>query len=104
MARGVMAVSETQQEAERQVLADAPQMRIVASKRIDLSDLPPLRSRPMPTNLWAVAAEHINPEEEAKLPQHEDPLGHCERETRELYQKLAADPLSLVSEHEPGPG
>jgi hypothetical protein len=41
--------------------------------------------------------EHRDPDQEAKLPQHEDPEDHCERETRLLYLTMAVDPMLLAS-------
>jgi hypothetical protein len=96
MPRGVAAVAETREEAESQVLADAPNMRVLRSREIDLTGLPPLPTGPIPQH-WVVVVEHPNPDEEAKLPQHEDPETHCERELRLLYLKLAVDPDLLVT-------
>jgi hypothetical protein len=44
-----------------------------------------------------VVVEHSNPEEEAKLPQHDDPEEHCERATRQMYLAMATDPDLLVT-------
>ena len=95
MARGVMVIADTQVEAEEQVLGGAPQVRVLRSREIDLSDLPPLRAGPIARH-WVVVVEHRDAAEEAKLPQHDDPENHCERETRLLYLKLATDPELLV--------
>lgn len=84
MPRGVLTVAETQKEAEQQVLAEAPGIQILRSREIDLSGLPPLRSGPL-TEHWVVVVQHPDPDKEAKLPQHDDPEDHCERETRLLY-------------------
>jgi hypothetical protein len=86
-----MAVADSQEAAERQVVDEAPQMRVLRSREIDLSDFP---SRP---KHWCVVVEHIDPDEEAKLPQHDDPESHCEREARELYAHLFDNPASLVT-------
>jgi hypothetical protein len=96
MARGVMAIAETQAEAEHQIRAEAPQMRVLRSREIDLTGLPPLASGPVPKH-WVVVVEHQDPDEEAKLVQHDDPETHCEREARLLYLKLGIDPMLLVS-------
>ena len=96
MARGVMAIAETQDEAERQVLGVATQVRILRSREIDMGGLPPLQGRQLPRH-WVVVVEHPDPHEEAKLPQREDPETHCERETRLMYLKLAVDPMLLVT-------
>lgn len=96
MARGVMTIGETQDAAERTIVDSAPQVRVLRSREIDLSGLPPLQSGPLPRH-WVVVVEHEDPEVEATLPQHEDPEGHCERETRLLYLKLAIDPDLLTS-------
>jgi hypothetical protein len=96
MPRGVMAVAETQEEAEKQVISGTPQLLVLRSREIDLSGLPPLRSGPLPKH-WVVVVEHRDPGEEAKLVQHDDPEAHCERETREMYTKMATDPESLVT-------
>ena len=97
MARGVLALGETQDEAERQVREAAPHMRIVRSRRISLAGLPPLLgSGPLETP-WVVVVENTDPAEDAKLPQDEDPAGDVERSTRELYLNLATDPQALVT-------
>jgi hypothetical protein len=90
-----MVLADTQEEAEDQVRAEAPQMRVMRAREIDLSDLPPLRAGPLRKH-WVVVVEHRDPEEEAKLPQHDDPENQCERETRLRYLKLAVDPDLLV--------
>lgn len=95
MARGVMAVADTQEDAEKQVLAGARHIRVLRSRQIDLSGLPPLRTGSLARH-WVVVVEHQDADEEAKLPQHDDPENHCERETRLLYLKLAVDPELLV--------
>jgi hypothetical protein len=97
MARGVFALVETQEEAERQVRDGAPQMRILRSRRISLAGLPPLPASGPLENPWVVVVEHTDPAEEAKLPQDEDPEGEVERSTRELYLNLATDPEALVT-------
>jgi hypothetical protein len=96
MPRGVATVAETRQEAERQVLADAPHMRVLRCREIDLTGLPPLRTGPIPRH-WVVVVEHLDPNEEAKLPQHDNPEAHCEREVRLAFLKLATDPKLLVT-------
>ena len=106
MPRGVAAVGETRAEAERGVLEGSTQLRILRSREIDMTGLPPLATGPVPRH-WVVVVEHEDPLEEAKLIQHADPEGECERETRLLYLRLALDPESLViGEHEefPCPG
>jgi hypothetical protein len=95
MPRGVMAIAETRDEAERQVFGAAIQVRILRSREIDMGGLPPLQG-PLRRH-WVVVVEHPDPDEEAKLPQHEDPETHCERETRLMYLKLAVDPMLLVT-------
>jgi len=95
MPRGVMATAMTREDAERQVLAEAPRMRIVSSKEIDLRGIV-LPTGP-PPKMWAVVVEHIDPEKEAKLLQHADPEGEAEREARRLWTGLATDPESLVT-------
>jgi hypothetical protein len=90
-----MVMAETQEDAENQVRAEAPQMRVLRAREIDLSDLPPLACGPLP-NHWVVVVEHRDPKEEAKLPQQDDPEDQCERETRLLYLKLAVDPDLLI--------
>jgi hypothetical protein len=96
MPRGVMAIADTRDEAERQVLNEASQLRVLRSREIDLSGLPPLLSGPLARH-WVVVVEHADPEEESELPQHDDPETRCERETRQMYLKLAINPELLVS-------
>lgn len=91
-----MTIAETKEDAERNVLREAPTVRVLRSREIDLSGLPPLRSGPIPKH-WVVVVEHSDPEVEAGLPQHDDPEEHCERQTRLLYLKLGVDPELLVS-------
>lgn len=91
MPRGVMAIAETQQEAERQAVDGFPQMRVVRSRQIDLSDFPDAKIH------WCVVVEHRDPGEEGKLLQHDDPEAHCELEARELYAKLCDNPASLIT-------
>jgi hypothetical protein len=96
MPRGVMTVAETQQEAERQVLRESPQLRILRSREIDLSGLPPLRAGPLPKH-WVVVVAHEDSDVERTLPQHDDPEDHSERETRLLYLNMATDPDLLTT-------
>jgi hypothetical protein len=91
-----MTIAETQDEAERSVVRSAPQLRVLRSREIDLSGLPPLRSGPLPRH-WVVVVELEDPEVEATLPQHADPEDVCERETRLLYLKMATDPELLTT-------
>ncbi len=91
-----MVVAETREEAEQQVLNEAPHVRVLRSREIDLNGLPPLRSGPLPKH-WVVVVEHRDPEREGKLPQHEDPEEHCERATRQMYLAMATDPDLLVT-------
>jgi predicted RNA-binding Zn-ribbon protein involved in translation (DUF1610 family) len=95
MARGAMAIAETREEAEQQFLKGASQLRVLRSREIDLSGLPPLAGG-LPKH-WVVVVEHSDPEEEAKLEQHEDPEEHCERATRQMYLSIATDPDLLVT-------
>jgi hypothetical protein len=97
MARGLFALGETQEDAERRVRDAVPQMRILRSRRISLAGLPPLPTSGPLENPWVVVVEHTDPAEEAKLPQDEDPEGEVERSTRELYLNLATDPQALVT-------
>jgi hypothetical protein len=97
MPRGVLTVADTQEEAEQQVLADAPHIQLLRSRQVDFTGLPPLRSGPLPKH-WVVVVQHPDPDEEAKLRQHDDPEDHCERETRLLYLRMAVDPDLLVSD------
>jgi hypothetical protein len=41
--------------------------------------------------------EHRDPKQEPKLPQHDDPEDHCERETRLLDMTMAVDPMLLAT-------
>lgn len=96
VARGVMTIAETQEQAERSVLGSAPQLRVLRSREIDLSGLPPLAAGRLPRH-WVVVVEHEDPDIERTLPQHDDPEDHSERETRLLYLKMATDPDLLTT-------
>lgn len=93
MARGVMAVAETQGEAEDQVLDGHPQIRVLRSREINLDGLP---GKPLPKH-WAVVVEHRDPEREAELPQHEDPEEEAERSARQTYLAMSMHPEMLIS-------
>ncbi len=93
MARGVMAVAETQGEAEDQVLDGHPQIRVLRSREINLDGLP---GKPLPKH-WAVVVEHCDPEREAELPQHEDPEEEAERSARQTYLAMSMHPEMLIS-------
>jgi hypothetical protein len=92
----VNAVAPTQEAAERQVLDDAPALRVLRCRRIDFAGLPPLSSGPRPEH-WVVLVEHSDPVEDAKRSVHADPETACEREVRQLYLKMALDPQMLVT-------
>jgi hypothetical protein len=94
--RGVMIVADSAEEAKNQVLMEAPHVRVLRCREIDLTGLPSLAGRSLQRH-WAVVVEHQDPAEEAKLPQHADPEDRCERETRLLYLKLGVDPNLLVT-------
>jgi hypothetical protein len=96
MPRGVLTVADTKEEAEQQILAEAPHIQILRSREIDLAGLPPLAAGALRKH-WVVVVQHPDPNEEAKLPQHDDPEEHCEREIRLLYLSMAVDPNLLVS-------
>ncbi len=96
MPRGVTAVAETREEAMRQATEGAAGFRAIDARQIELDDLPPLASGPLPTH-WAVVVEHEDPDEEAELPQDSDPIDKCERETRLRYLTLSVDPQLLVT-------
>lgn len=96
MARGVMATGETRAEAEEQVRREAPHMKILRSRQIDLSGLPPVGGKPLPKH-WVVVVEHPDPAREAELPQHADPEEQVERELRLLYLSMVTDPDLVVS-------
>lgn len=96
MPRGVTAVAETREEAMRQATQGAAGFRAIDARQIELDDLPPLASGPLPTH-WAVVVEHEDPDEEAKLPQDSDPIDKCEREMRVRYLTLSVDPQLLVT-------
>lgn len=96
MPRGVTAVAETREEAMRQATEGFAGFRAIDARQIDLDDLPPLASGPLPMH-WVVVVEHEDPDEEAKLPQDSDPIGKCERETRLRYLTLSVDPRLLVT-------
>lgn len=91
MPRGVHAIGETQEQAERQVLNESSRVRVLRSREIDLSDFTS-REGLITERHWAVVVEHEDPNEEARLPQHDDPEARCERETRELYAALGEQP------------
>lgn len=92
----VTAVAPSREEAEHQVLAEAPGLRVVRCRKIDFAGLPPLSSGPRPVH-WVVLVEHTDPAEDAKRSSHDDPETACEREVRQLYLKMALDPEMLVT-------
>ena len=94
--RGVPVIADTREDALRLATEGFPGFRAVDAREIDLTGLPPLASGPIPTQ-WAVAVEHEDPEEEAKLPQDADPLGKAEHETRLLYLTMTVDSELLVT-------
>jgi len=96
MPRGVLTVADTQEEAEQQVLAEAPRIQILRSREIDFAGLPPLRAGPLAKH-WVVVVQHPDPEEEARLRQDDDPEDQCERQIRLLYLRMTVDPDVLVS-------
>jgi predicted RNA-binding Zn-ribbon protein involved in translation (DUF1610 family) len=96
MPRGVLTIAETRDEAIAQATEGFPQFRAIDAREIDLSDLPPLATGPLPKH-WVVVVEHEDPDEEAKLPQDADPLEKCARETRLRYLTMAVDPQLLVT-------
>lgn len=92
----VNAVALTKEDAERQVLAEAPALRVLRCRRIDFAGLPPLSTGPRPVH-WVVLVEHTDPDEDARRSVHDDPETACEREVRQLYLKMALDPQMLVT-------
>lgn len=96
MARGVMVIAETEEAAQRQILDEWPEMKVLRCRELVLDDLPPLASGPLPKH-WVVVVEHQDPKREATLPQHEHPEDHCERETRLTYLTMSVNPLLLAT-------
>jgi hypothetical protein len=92
----VNAVAPTREDAERQVIGEAPALRVVRCRRIDFTGLPPMLSGPRPEH-WVVLVEHTDPAEDARRSLHDDPETACEREVRQLYLKMALDPQLLVT-------
>jgi len=82
--------------AEEQVRKEAPEIRILRSRELDLSGLPPLAGGALSRH-WVVVVEHPDPAQEAKLVQHDDPEDHCERSTRQMYLAMSTDPDLLVT-------
>jgi hypothetical protein len=91
----VNAVAPTREEAERQVLDEAPALRVVRCRRVDFTGIPPLSSGPWPIH-WVVLVEHTDAAEDARRPTEGDPEVACEREVRQMYLKVAIDPQMLV--------
>lgn len=96
MARGVFAIAETRDEAERQVLEGGHPIRILRTRELDLAGLPIVAGQPHHKH-WIVVVEMLDPAEEAKLDPPDDPEAVCEREARLMYLKLATDPELLLS-------
>jgi hypothetical protein len=92
----VNAVASTRQEAERQVLGEAPELRVVRCRKIDFTGIPPMSSGPRPIH-WVVLVEHNDTAEDARRSSQDHPETVCEREVRQLYLKMALDPQMLVS-------
>lgn len=61
--------------AEQAVLAESTSVRVVRSKRMDVSDLGPSWAD---SNFWVVVVEWINPGRPDPLPQQDDPEGETE--------------------------
>lgn len=79
MARGVLSTGKTQQEAEQAVAAESRSIRVVRSKRMDVSDLGPAWAD---ADYWLVVVEWVDPDRPDPLPQQDDPEGETEANFR----------------------
>ncbi len=75
MARGIVTAATTQAEAEQCVAKESDALRVMRSKRLDLSDLGPAWAD---ANLWVVVVEWADPDTPDPLPQQADPEGETE--------------------------
>jgi uncharacterized protein YlaI len=94
MARGMMVFADTQTEAEqkaRDEVAKYPEIRVLRSKEIDMSDIQ-LSTGP-PPKAFVVVLEDDDP----SRPHDADPKGKVEYETRALFQGMATDPSAMLS-------
>ncbi len=95
MSFAVNVVAPTREEAERQILDEAPALRVMRCREVDFTGIPPLSSGPRPIH-WVVLVEHTNAAEDARRSTQGDPEVACEREMRQMYLKMAIDPQMLV--------
>ena len=92
MAIGVISTGETAQEAEDAVRKEHPQLSVLRSKHIDLSDLRQEHGLSgFPPDAWVVVVEYPDPARAPFAPQ-EDPEGEAEatyrRDMAETIQQL----------------
>jgi hypothetical protein len=79
VARAVISSGKTQEEAERDVANSSDSIRVLRSKRLDLSDLGPAWAD---ATLWIVGVEWVDRDKPDPLPQQEDPEGETEAQFR----------------------
>lgn len=91
-----MTVAPTQEEAEQSVLREAPQMRVLRSREINLDGIAPMLTSTLDRH-WAVVVAPADFDESQD--QLSDPLPEdvCERDTQVLYLRLAVDPLRAAT-------
>lgn len=94
--RAVAAVAPTQREAEEQVLQQAPHMRVLRSREINLSGPAALLGRDLGRH-WAVVVADPCSEEEEREPGEPSPEEVCERNTQVTWLRLAADPHRVMT-------
>jgi hypothetical protein len=94
--RAALAIAPTREEAERQVLDGAPQLRILRSREMNLDGVAAMLGKPLEKH-WAVVFapdDYDARDEQIADPSPEDV---CERETQIFYLRLAVDPTRVAS-------
>jgi hypothetical protein len=79
VARGVIASGKTQEDAERDVANSSDSIRVLRSKRLEVSDL---GRAWVDATLWIVVVEWIDADKPDPLPQQQDPEGETDAEFR----------------------
>lgn len=94
--RAVMTIATSQQEAKQKVLAEAPDVRVLRSRKINLDGIAVMLGKPLDQH-WAVVvapADYEDPPDEAPDPLPEDV---CERDAQIFYLRMAVDPSRAAS-------
>jgi hypothetical protein len=93
MAIGVMSSGSTAQEAEDAIRTEYPQLTVLRSRRMDLSDLRQEHGLSgFPPDAWVVVVEYPDPAT-APLPPQDDPEGETEaRYRRDMIKAIGQLP------------